>query len=166
MNMLAALFLLRAEEQNLGDALRLVSKRHPLDSEVHELAPILAAWSDAHCRQLVPFVKHYSKNPAQSIPSAPPAPALFPADRPVGLLPDLQGLVLELQGLVRLATYVQGLWIIVALAAQSCFDRELDALAETACAGTERQLAWCRTQINLLAPQLLDAPPQKAGKTA
>ncbi len=154
MSLLAALLLLRAEEQALADALRLVSKRHPLDSEVHELAPLLAAWSDADRRRLAPFLEQYGRNPVHAAQAAPVRPALSGADRFGGL-----SLLLDLQDLARLSTQAQSLWIIVALAAQACFDRELDALAEAACARTERQLAWCRTQIKLLAPQMLHAPP-------
>ncbi len=132
---------------------------------MHEMASLLAAWSDAQRRQLAPFLEAYSKNPAPPAQAALPKPALLLADQPggAGQFADLQTLVLGLQSLVRLGAQVQGLWIIVALAAQACFDRDLDAAAETSCAQTERQLAWCRTQIKRLAPQLLSAPTGNVG---
>ena len=147
MNLPTALGLLRAEEENLSGFLRLVSKRHVLDSEVHEIAPLLADWSDALRSDLAPFARRYGEAPA---PHAAP-PRLASA----GGVPGTN-LLLDLQSVVTLATQVQQLWIIVALAAQARSDREMDALAETACAQTERQIAWCRTQIKLVAPQVLN----------
>ena len=153
MNLPSALILLRAEEKKLADALRLVSKRHPLDSEVHELTPLLAGWSDFYAHQLTMLIDREKNDPAQDAQDASLPPAAFRGNgsRGTDLLSDLQELVL-------IATHVQSLWITVALAAQARADGRLDALAEAACAQTERQLAWCRTQIKLLAPQVLNTP--------
>lgn len=153
MNLSAALFLLRAEEGKLADALRLVSKRHPLDSEVHELAPLLAGWSDFYVHQLTMLIERTKNDPAREARTVPLPPAVFRGDGSRGT-----DLLLDLQELVLIATHVQSLWIVVAVAAQARSDGKLDALAEAACAQTERQLAWCRTQIKLLAPQVLNAP--------
>lgn len=157
MNLPAALGLLRAEEENLSSFLRLVSKRHVLDSEVHELAPLLADWSDALRSRLAPFAERYGAAPAPP----PAAPRLASA----GGIPGTN-LLLDLQSAVTLATQVQQLWIVVALAAQARSDRSLDALAETACAQTERQIAWCHTQIKLVGSQVLNIPPQNAERAA
>ena len=154
---------MRAEEKKLADALRLVSKRHPLDSEVHELTPLFAGWSDFYAHQLTLRIEQAKNDPARDAQAAPLPPAAFHGNgsRGTDLLSDLQELVL-------IAAHVQSLWIVVALAAQARSDGQLDALAEAACAQTERQLAWCRTQIKLLAPQVLKTPlPQgKGGRPA
>lgn len=153
MNLPSALILLCAEEKKLAAALRLVSKRHPLDSEVHELTPLLAGWSDFYAHQLTLLIKRAENDSAREAQVAPLPPAVFRGNGAGGtdLLSDLQELVL-------IATQVQSLWIAVALAAQARADGRLDTLAEAACAQTERQLAWCRTQIKLLAPQVLSVP--------
>lgn len=161
MNLPSTLILLRAEEKKLADALRLVSKRHPLDSEVHELTPLLAGWSDFYAHQLTMLIEQTKDDPARDAQAALLPPAVFHNDGSHGT-----DLLFDLQELVVIATHVQSLWIIVALAAQARSDGRLDALAEAACAQTERQLAWCRTQIKLLAPQVLNASLPQAPSPA
>jgi len=145
---------LKTSEQQLADALLLVSDRHSQDPEVRDVARTIAAWSVEHVDRLAPIEKKYgiavTKQPDQL------RSALFHDPRIGGL-----GLLEDLHDLGLLAHQVKLLWTELGQAARQLLDRDLEALCTDASTQTDRQVKWILAQVKVVAPQSLTVSSDK-----
>jgi hypothetical protein len=140
--------LLHRSETTLAEALRTVAEGHAADADVFYICDLLASWSDEHVSHLESMIEKYGEQQpdepdrlyAEGIPEV--------RSGPVGLLRDLQDLVL-------LAELVATSWTVVGQAAQGNRDADLKELADSCSASTARQLAWLRHRMKQVAPQAL-----------
>ena len=140
--------LLHRSETTLARALRMVGDGHAADQDVYYICHLLASWSDEHVERLRPLIDKYGEQEADE-------PDRLFADElpevrsgPIGLLRDLQDLVL-------LGTLVSTSWTVVGQAAQGNRDGDLKEAADACSTGTTRQLAWLNHRIKQVAPQAL-----------
>jgi hypothetical protein len=135
-------------ERTLADAFRQVGEGHAEEADVANLCQTFAAWCDDDARTVGPLADRYGELGVQE-PDRLHADAL-PGVRegPVGLLGDLQDLLV-------LATLLHSSWLMVVQAAQGCRDRELLETAQHCAARVERQLGWLTTRLKEAAPQAL-----------
>jgi len=145
--------LVKTSEQLLRDSLRTVASRHQRDPEISTMATQLAGWSQQHVERLTPFAKHYG-----SQPTAHPLhlrSALLYGARIGGL-----GLLEDLEDLLVLASSTRSTWTVLAQAAAELRDVELGQLATESGTDTDRQIAWLKTHVKLVAPQAVTVAPE------
>lgn len=146
--------MLHRAEQTMIDSLDTVGDTHAAETDVPHTCRTLADLSREHLRLLTPFAARYGE---QLTGSDIEEPERLHAE---GLARGRQGgvgLLRDLQDLYALAALIQTTWTVVYQAAQAVRDRELMHAAETANAGTSRQLAWLTTRMKAAAPQALVA---------
>ena len=152
--MQVALYLgaLEAAEHGLAEALETVSRRHEGDADVRDTAAHLASWSRHHVESLAPWVARFGRR--QSPDPSRLRGALFQDARLGGL-----GLLRDLQDLMLLVGQVQTLWTIVEQAATALADRPMRDWCAGCLAETGRQRGWLETRIKASAPQALIVAP-------
>lgn len=139
---------LQRQEKSLGDGLVKLAEHHADEPDIPHVAMKLAVWSQEHVRALEAPVARYHAAPLPDLKLF--LSALFSGPRrgALGLLNDLQELIL-LCGEVQLG------WALVGQAGRALRDVELVTLTKTLPYQTERQKEWLETRIKALAPQIL-----------
>ena len=140
--------LLHRSETTLAQALRTIADGHAADADVYYICHLLADWSDEHVTRLQPMVDKYGEQEADEPARLYAEGILEVRSGPVGLLRDLQDLVL-------LAELVATSRTVVGQAAQGNRDADLKELADFCSSGTSRRLAWLRHRMKQVAPQAL-----------
>jgi hypothetical protein len=145
---------IRKTEGHLAHALEAVADRHSSDPDLRDPARLLAGWARAHLEWLAPYAERYGRQDS-------PDPdhlrgALFHGDRSGGL-----GALRDVQDLAVLANALRAAWTILYQAAMEIHDEELRATAARAGEDVDRQLAWLKTRIRLMAPQALTVEPAR-----
>lgn len=150
MHMATFLGLVHKGEQHLADALTTVAEKHLDEPDIPVTCKLLASWSREHAQKLQPILDRYGEQPVV-------APLLLhtllfkgPRAGTVGLLRDLQDLLL-------LANDVHGNWAVLSVAAKAVRDVELQTAAKELSGQTLRQLDWLKERIADAAPQALIA---------
>lgn len=138
--------LLLANEKELAAALAGLAQRYPLEPDIGPPGTLLATWSEEHIRILA---AHSGRAPAgASIARLPSAAGSEGAS-----------LLLDLQRTWCLAQEVHLGWTVLGQAARALRDHTLAGICAALGQETDRQLAWLRTRIEAIAPQLLIAGP-------
>jgi hypothetical protein len=144
----------RDGEQELAEALLMLSDRHERDAEVRDECKTLAAWSRAHVEMLGPPVERYGTD-STSDPDRLKS-ALFHGARVGGV-----GLVRDMQDASALATHVRLTWTALHQAAQRVHDKDLEDVANRCGLETDRQIAWMCTILKHASTQALTVPAEK-----
>jgi hypothetical protein len=139
---------LQRQERSLGDGLSKLARHHVDEPGLASVATKLARWSHAHVAALDGAAGRYAAHPPFDLKLFVSALFAGPRTGQLGLLQDLQELIL-------LAGEVQLGWALVGQAARALRDHELIALAKTLPTETERQKEWLETRIKAAAPQTL-----------
>ncbi|GAA1660982.1 hypothetical protein ACFQY4_17685 [Catellatospora bangladeshensis] len=148
MHIATYLGLLHGGENALADTYDVVRTGHADEAGIAHTCRLLAAQCRAHVNALAPIVERYGEH-REDEPDRLHAEAL-PEARTGGV-----GLLRDLQDLLLLATLVDCSWTAVCQAAQALHDHELIAVV-AACQGeTKVQQGWLTTQLKAAAPQAL-----------
>jgi len=140
--------LVHRGEQMLAASFRRVAEGHGDEVDVVHTCIALASWCGAHVSHLAPVIERYGEQEV-SEPERLHANAMGGTrSGPVGLLRDLQDLLL-------LTTFVHSCWTVIVQAAQGARDEELLEIAQNCLTETNRQLTWLTTRIKQAAPQAL-----------
>ena len=153
-----ALEELHRSENDLAGQLLVMSDRHKADHEIFHVARDLAAWSQAHVREIARIGRRYD---VDLDPEPDGDPTLMQKVRQeIGdrlsrrsapgllLLRDLRSLYMDASG-------VSVDWELVAQAAQGVKDRDLLAVTERCHPQTLRQSKWANSQLKEKATQIL-----------
>jgi hypothetical protein len=151
--------LARSTEEQLLNALVLVSERHERNYDVAQGATTLATWSREHLEWLPPLAEHYGAIPSEQ-------PEMLRAALLGGTRPGLVGELADLTDLAILAQQAEMAWEILRQGARELRDEALVELASRAHAHSVRQIAWIRTEIDHLAPDALSVPLDVGGQAA
>src|SRR3954447_26034468 len=155
------LAMIRENEKQLAEAFLMVSDKHDRDSEIHNMCQQLAAWSNAHIKELDPFVEKYGEDKSKNQQVEQVRGALFHGTRIGGA-----GLMADLQDLMTLASIAVIKWTILEQGATALHDKALATVAEEACKQGDRQVSWLRTELKTAAPQALTVDPEKPSSIA
>ena len=139
---------LQRAERSLGDGLLKLADHHASEPDIPDVARKIGAWSHEHVRALeAPIARYHATAPLDAKLLL---GALFAGPRhgPIGLLNDLQDLIL-LAGQVQLA------WALIGQVARALRDEELLDLCKTLPTQSERQKEWLETRLKAIAPQIL-----------
>jgi hypothetical protein len=146
--------ILASAEQHVADALTLLADRHSANAEVRDTARLLARWSRRHLEALREPIARYG---VRDVPD--------PERLRSGLLHGARvgglGLLRDVHDVLALATYLRGAWVAVYQAAMELHDTRLAALGTAAGEDVDRQIAWLKTRLRLVAPQALTVPPDR-----
>jgi hypothetical protein len=149
----------RGTEEQLRDALVLVSERHERDYDVSRTAGVLAGWSSLHLQWLEPLLERYGRVPSERAEQL--RGALFAGTRIGGM-----GALDDLRDLSILAEECETSWTILFQGGKELHDDELLRVSADARDHTKRTLRWLRTAIDHVAPETLavavDAPREAA----
>ncbi|HEX8219422.1 MAG TPA: HPP family protein [Chloroflexia bacterium] len=146
--------MVRNGEQELAEALLMVSDRNENEADARDGAKLLAQWSRAHVEALGPLIEKYGEDS-----SADPdrlRSALFHGARVGGL-----GLLRDLEDLSALANHVRLGWTALHQAAQRLHDKELEAVSHTCGLEVDRQIEWMCTLLKHVSGQALVVPAEK-----
>ena len=142
--------LVHKGQQDLAEAFLLVSTKHAVEPDIHELCKLLATWSQLLVEKIKPFAEKYSEEKD---------------DEPDRLLKDFfeqnrkgaLALLRDLHDLWLMANEANVSAIILRQAAQGLRDKELMALCDELEKKSERQISWLLTRMKSAAPQVLIA---------
>ncbi len=151
MHIAAYLGLLQTSEQQLADAYRVVGERHSAEADIRDMCTQVAGWSEAHVQALRALIDRYETQPSDEPKQL--AGALFQGPRIGGI-----GLLRDLHDLELLAYQVQLCWFALGQGARALRDTDMAQLCEDLGQETDRQIAWLRTRIREIAPQVLAVP--------
>jgi hypothetical protein len=146
--------IVRNGEQELAEALLMVSDRNENEVEVRDGAKLLAQWSRAHVEALGPLVEKYGEDSGADPDRL--RSALFHGARVGGV-----GLLRDLQDLSALASHVRLGWTALNQAAKRLHDKQLEEVSETCGLEVDRQMEWACTVLKNVSPQALVVPAEK-----
>jgi hypothetical protein len=139
-------------ERRLAGAFDMIASRHSADPDIRDTAALFAGWADAHVLALAPAMARYGATRSDD-PDRVRA-ALFHGVRSGGV-----GALRDLHDLGALAEYVRLGWTALDQAAMALRDSTLHATCARAGTDVDRQIAWVKTRLKLMAPQALTVPP-------
>jgi hypothetical protein len=149
----------RGAEEQLRDALVLVSERHERDYDITGTAGVLAGWASLHLQWLEPLLERYGRIPSERAEKL--RGALFAGTRVGGL-----GTLDDLRDVSILAEECETSWTILFQGGKELHDEELLRISSDAREHAKRTLRWLRTAIDHTAPETLavvvDAPREAA----
>lgn len=149
----------RGTEEQLRDALVLISERHERDYDIAGTSSLLAGWSSLHLRWLEPLLERYGRIPSERAEQL--RGALFAGTRVGGM-----GALDDLRDVSILAEECETSWTILFQGGKELHDEELLRVSSDARDHTRRTLRWLRTAIDHVAPETLavavDAPREAA----
>ncbi len=146
-------------EEQLRDALVLVSERHERNYEIARGATVLAVWSAEHVRRLGQIRDRYGRLPSET-------GELIRASLLSGTRVGVVGELNDISDLALLVTKTEMTWTILVQGGRELHDTELVDVASAARDHTRRQLAWCRTMIEHEAPDAIAIVPDWSGQLA
>lgn len=146
-------------EEQLRDALVLVSERHERNYEIARGATVLAVWSAEHVRRLQPLRDRYGHLPSEAGELL--RAALLSGTR-VGVVGELN----DISDLAVLAQKAEMTWTILVQGGRELHDNELLDVASASRDHTRRQVAWCLTMIEHEAPDAIAIVPDWSGQLA
>jgi HPP family len=146
-------------EEQLRDALVLVSERHERNYEIARGATVLAVWSADHVRRLGPLRDRYGRIPSE-------AGELLRASLLSGTRVGVVGELNDISDLAVLAQKTEMTWTILVQGGRELHDSELVDVASAARDHTRRQIAWCLTMIEHEAPDAIAVVPDWSGQLA
>lgn len=132
--------LLRAAEQQLGEALRAVAKEHPLEPEIKAGCLKFAGWTDGHLRGLDAFAQKFQEQKDGEAKRL--RGAMFQGPR-VGAL----GLMRDVHDLWLLAQDAWIGWLAMVQAAKALEEKELAQTGNSYSAEVSLITEWCHTQF-------------------
>jgi hypothetical protein len=138
----------RGSEEQLRDALVLISERHERDYDISRTAGVLAGWPALHLRWLDPLLERYGRVPSERAEQL--RGALFAGTRIGGM-----GALDDLRDVSILAEEGETSWTILFQAAKELHDEELLRVSSDAREHMKRTLRWLRTAIDHVAPETL-----------
>lgn len=144
--------LVRATEEDLGQAYIAVGRRHAAELDIEHPCELFAEWSQENSREIQPFVKKYRSS------SSSEAGKLY-HDLFNRQSKDSLALLRDLHHLWLMAQEAHISWTVLLQTATALRDEELKALCQNALERNHRQLIWLRTRIKSGAPQTLIAGP-------
>jgi len=149
----------RGAEEQLRDALVLISERHERDYDISRTSSVLAGWSSLHLQWMEPLLERYGRVPSERAEQL--RGALFAGTRIGGM-----GALDDLRDVSILAEECETSWTILFQGGKELHDQELLTVASDAREHTKRTLRWLRTAIHHVAPESLavavDAPREAA----
>lgn len=145
--------VLRAGEEQLASALIDLAIEHEKEPDLGSTARLLASWSLQHVQALVRLGERLLLKERAPTDAAPPCAVLR---KPGGGRPGLLG---DLEATWLMGQDVHLRWTVLGQTARALHDRELTDVSADMGAETDRQLAWLRTQIVAIAPQVLIVDP-------
>lgn len=140
--------LLRATEQQLAEALKLVAEHHPLESEVRAGCSKFATWAEAHVKSLAPVAERFKARDDDE-PKRLRA-AMFQGPRPGGL-----GLMRDVHDLWLMAQDAWVGWLALEQVAKALEEKDLVASAHQSGGESGLIAEWCHTQFKAHIAQAL-----------
>lgn len=145
--------VLRAGEEQLASALIDLAVEHEQEPDLGSTARLLASWSLQHAQALGRLSERFRLQERAPTEAAPPcAVRQGPHEGRLGLLHDLEATCAVGQD-------VHLRWTVLGQTARALHDPELAAISADLGGETDRQLAWLRTLIVAMAPQVLVMDP-------
>ena len=142
-------------ERRLAEAFDMMASRHSSDPDIRDTAALLARWTRARVLALAPALERHGVT--RSGDGDRLRAALFHGVRVGGV-----GALRDLHDLGALVEYVRLGWTALSQAAMELRDSALQATCASAAKDVDRQLAWVKTRMKLMAPQSLTVPPARA----
>ncbi len=146
-------------EQQLAEALKVVSERHSREFEIGKECFKFSEWATGHQEVLKPFIDQYGMQENLSLQQL--RGSLFHGSR-VGSL----GLLHDLQDLSVMTNALRTNYTILHQAAAAVRDQKFDTVCQDVGEQVNRETEWLCTQIKNISPQAVTVPPNLAQEAA